>query len=116
MGDINCETKECNLKDFMESYNLTNLVKTPASLTPRCIDLILTNRKSSCRSTTTLETGPSDFHKVILTALEGFFTKTGLRIIQYRDYTKFHTLDSRCNINNINNTIKNYQEKGLLMV
>ena len=51
MDDLNCEIENNTLSDFMDSYNLTNLVKDPTcykSSKPRCIDLILTNMKHSC--------------------------------------------------------------------
>ena len=47
-GNFNCEVSEFVISNFMDSYNLYNLVKGPTcfkSDNPRCIDLILTNRK-----------------------------------------------------------------------
>ena len=54
----------------MDSYHLANIVKYSTyygSSKPRCIDLILTNRKHSCKNATNYETELSDFHKMILT-------------------------------------------------
>ena len=49
-GDFNEETTQVNTKSFLETFNLSNLVKVPTcykSLSnPRCIDLILTNKKT----------------------------------------------------------------------
>ena len=65
---------------------------------PRCIDLILTNRKHSCKDTFTFKTGLSDFHKMILTVLKGgSYVKRGPRIIEYKDYNKHSTLDFKQN-------------------
>ena len=86
----------------MGSYNLLYLVKDPTcykSIRPRCIDFILTNWKHSCTNISHFETGLSDFHK-ILTVLKGGYLKRGSRIIEYRDYSKYNTLDFRQDINN----------------
>ena len=96
MGDLNCEISDSEIKYFMDSYNFASIVKEPTcfkSAKSRCIDLILTNRKPSLKSTTTFETGLSDFHTMILTVLKGGYIKKGPRIIQYRHYTKFSTIN-----------------------
>ena len=65
MGDFNMTETEEQLKNFLDLYCLKNLVKEPTcykSHTPRCIDLVLTNRNRSVQQTTTVETGLSDFH------------------------------------------------------
>jgi len=49
-GDFNAEETEDKVNEFMDTYNLTNLVKSPTcfkSNNPKCIDLILTNRKKA---------------------------------------------------------------------
>ena len=96
MGDLNCEISDCEIKYFMDSYNFASIVKEPTcfkSAKSRCIDAILTNRKPSLKSTTTFETGLSDFHTMILTVLKGGYIKKGPRIIQCRHYTKFSTIN-----------------------
>ena len=93
---FNCEIDEVAISGFVDSYDLTNLVRNPTcfkSDSPRCIDLILTNRKSSFKDTVTIETGLSDFHLMILTVLKGGYVKRGPKIITYRDYSKFSTVD-----------------------
>ena len=65
-----------------DSYNLSNLVKSPTcfkSDSPRCIDLILTNRKRIFQNTVVIHTGLSDFHAMIVTVLKGGYIKKGLR-------------------------------------
>ena len=99
---INCETDGNTLIDLMDSYSLIHLVKDPIchkSSRPRCIDLILTNRKHSCTNTSTFEPGLSDFHTITITVLNGGFLKRGPRIIEYRDYSKYNTVDFRRDIN-----------------
>ena len=68
------------IRTFMNSYDLKNLVKEPTCFranNPRCIDLILTNRYRSFQHTTTFETCLSDFHKMIVTVLKTTYTKSG---------------------------------------
>ena len=83
IGDLNCEPSDSVIRDFMNSYNFTNMVRDPTcfkSNNQTCIDLILTNGKGSLKSTTTAETGLSDSHVMILTAIRGGFVKRCPRI------------------------------------
>ena len=92
VGDFNLDEKSSNLKDFMNSFNLENIVKEPTcfkSDSPTCIDLILTSDTSRLTNTATIETGLSDFHIMIATALKGGFHKRGPKVVTYRDYNKF---------------------------
>ena len=54
IGDFNLQPHDTILKNFLESYNCVNLIRSPTcykSLSnPSCIDLIITNRKM-CFST-----------------------------------------------------------------
>ena len=80
IGDFNCEPQESVIGGFMDSYNLPSLVKSPAcfkSDSPRCIDLILTNRKRSFQNTVVIHTGLSDFHAMIVTVLKSGYWKKG---------------------------------------
>ena len=53
---------------------------------PSCIDLFLTNRPRTFQCTSTLETGISDFHKLVVTVLKTFYKKQRPKIIHYRNY------------------------------
>ena len=53
---------------------------------PSCIDLFLTNRPRTFQCTTTIETGISDFHKLVVAVLKTFYKKQRPKIIHYRDY------------------------------
>ena len=56
----------------MNTFNLESLIKKPPyfqSTNPRCIDLILKNKKSLFKSTNVLEVGISYHHSFITTAL-----------------------------------------------
>ena len=56
---------------------------------PSCIDLMLTNSNMSFQNTTTVFSGLSDFHKLVLTVLKINFTKNIPKEIIYRDYKNF---------------------------
>ena len=92
LGDFNVEeTDEC-LQNFLNTYSMKNIVKEPTCYkaeTPRYIDLILTNRNQSVQHTTAIETGLSDFHKMIVTVLKTTFPKQDPSIINYRNYKNF---------------------------
>ena len=71
------ETEE-QLKDFLDLYNIKNLVHEPTcykSQTAKCIDLVLTNRNRSEQQTTTVESSLSNFHKMVVSALNTTFHK-----------------------------------------
>ena len=78
--------------DFMDLFAFKNLVKEPTcfkSGNPRCIDLILTNSGRNFQHTTAIETGLSDFHKMVVTVLKASFDKQKQNIVNYRDYKNF---------------------------
>ena len=101
LGDFNMEEKEADISNFLEIYNLKNLVKKPTcfkSDRPRSIDLILTNRASSFQLTDSIETGLSDFHCMIITVLKDGFLKKGPKLINYRDYRNFNNNNFRIDV------------------
>ena len=59
MGDFNMEPNNCMFKSFLDSNNLTNLIKTYTCFKGKgsSIYLILTNRKYSFKYTSSYETG-----------------------------------------------------------
>ena len=93
LGDFNSEFSEPCLNDFCDIYNLKNLVKEPTCYknpgNPSCIDLFLTNRPRTFQCTATVETGISDFHKLVVTVLKTFYKKQRPKIVNYRDYKNF---------------------------
>ena len=98
------------MRDFSETYNLSNLInertcfKNPCN--PSLIDLILTNRPRSFQDSHVIETGSSDHHKMTITVLRAFFQKQTPITINYRDYKKFDQSLFRYNLlkrlNNMN--------------
>ena len=71
VGDLNSEITESSMHEFCNSYNLNSLChestryKNPEK--PSCIDLFLTNFPRPFQNTQTVETGLSDFHKLVVT-------------------------------------------------
>ena len=93
MGDFNTEPTESAMGEFMNIYNLKNLIKGPTCYKnpgkPSCIDLILTNESRSFHSSHIIETGISDFHKMAVSVMKIYFKKQKSNIIYYRDYKNF---------------------------
>ena len=79
MRDYNAEITETNMSTFCEIYNLTNIVKqltcfkNPSN--PSCIDLFSTNTANCFQKSSVFETGLSDFHKLIVTAMKSHIPK-----------------------------------------
>ena len=63
-------------------------LKNPENLL--CIDLLLTNKPLSFQTTTVIEPGLSDFHKMIMAVMKMHFSKTKPRVIRYRKYKIFN--------------------------
>ena len=89
MGDFNVNTSESNMKDFCNSYGFKSLIKVPTCFknpeNPSCIDLILTNNPFSFQNSGAIETGLSDFHKMIVTVMKTTNQKLDPKITHYRD-------------------------------
>ena len=51
--------------------------------------MILTNKPKSFQSTCVIETGLSDFHKMIVSVLKIHFQKLPLGLISYRDFSNY---------------------------
>ena len=87
MGDFNLESGNTILTNFLDSNNLTNLIKTNTCFKGKgsSIDLILTNRKYSLKSTS-YEMGLSDRHHMIYTMLKSSFVNIEPKQLNYRDF------------------------------
>ena len=92
-GDFNVQIGESSIDDFLEEYSAKNLVKDFTCFksieNPSCIDLFLTNSSNSFQCTTTVSTGLSDFHEMIVTVLKTTFPKAKPKVLVYRNYSKF---------------------------
>ena len=91
MGDFNLELHDKRLGYFLNSNNFVNLLKTNTCFkgSSSYIDLILTNRKSSFKNTTSYETGLSVHHHMILTMLKTTFQQKEPKCLIYRHYKNF---------------------------
>ena len=73
LWNFNVEPTEDAMEEFLKVYNLKNLVKGPTCFKnfdkPSCIDLILTNKTKSFQTSQIIETGISDFYKMVMTVL-----------------------------------------------
>ena len=81
--------------------------KSPTN--PRCIDLFLTNSTGSFQNTTTVATGLSDFHKMILTVSKTTMQRVSLKEIIYRDYKHFEPNNFRSDLRKNLESINNYE-------
>ena len=63
------------------------MFKNPENLS--CIDLTLTNNPLSFRNSGVIETGLSDFHKMLVTIMKTTNQKLDPKITYYRDYNTF---------------------------
>ena len=91
--DFNSCVGDSSMKTFGEIYKLQNLIKDPTCFkNPEnlaCIDLILTNKPLSFKNTYVIETGLSDFHKMIVAVMKMHFPKMKPQVVSYRKYKDF---------------------------
>ena len=70
LGDFNTCVDDEAMKNFCSSYCLNSLIKQPTCFknpeNPSCIDLILANKTRSLQSTCVIETGLSNFHRILV--------------------------------------------------
>ena len=104
LGDFNSEMSEEDMKNFCETYNLTNLIKEPTCFksveNSSCIDVMLTNRSICFENSMTIETGLSDFHKMTVTVMKKYYKKLEPVTINYRDYKSFDGNKFRTDLKN----------------
>ena len=76
---------------FCEKYSLSSLIKEPIfykhSANHSYIDLILTNSLHNFQNSSVVETGLSDFNRMIVTVLKTTFQRLPLKIRKYRSYS-----------------------------
>ena len=116
MGDFNSEVTETEMTEFCETYNLTNLIKEPTCFknprNPSSIDILLTNRPMSFKTSKAIETGLSDYHKMTITVMKSVFKKLPPHLMTYRDYKKFNVnlfrVSLRTSLADINEANINY--------
>ena len=81
------------MDEFCSLYSIKSLIKTPtcfkSETNPSCIDLILTNRLNCFQNSSTIETGLSDFHHLVLTVLKTTFKRKPPKVVKYRNYKHY---------------------------
>ena len=97
-GDLNIDKSDPDkdrnnyLSDFVDTFSLSNLVNTKTchkNASGTTIDIMLTNRPHCLQKTSTVVTGLSDFHKMIISCLKTTFKKTPLQKIIFRGCKMF---------------------------
>ena len=98
-GDINLDSQPSSidfkntLSDLYDIFNFTNLVKTKTcfkSVNGSSVDVMLTNRPGKFQNTSTITTGLSDFHQLIVTLFHSTYQKLPPQKTYYRNYKNFH--------------------------
>ena len=85
--------EDSSIKIFCSNFNLTSMINKPTCYKnpdkPTCINLILTNCPGSFQNSCAIETGLSDFHKMIVTVMKTSYQKIESKVINYWDYKSF---------------------------
>ena len=80
------------MEELLSLFNLKSLVSSPTcfqSITPTCIDLILTNQEGFFSNSNTCELGISDHHHLVSTMLSKKISEGSTKTLFYRDYKRF---------------------------
>ena len=93
IGGLNAEVNlEC-MKRFCETFHLNSPIKVLTCYMnpkkPSCTDLLLTNRPKSFQSSSAVEPGLSDFHKMTVTVITTTFEKIKPRVTNFKNWNKF---------------------------
>ena len=79
IAGFNVSIDDPHMEFFCESYRFKSFVKDPTCFknpeSPSCIDLILTNNPYSFQNSWLIETGLSDFHKMVVSVMKTTFQK-----------------------------------------
>ena len=90
-GDLKSKITESSMHELCNNMHglchKSTCYKNPEK--PSCIDLLLTNSPRSFQNTQTIETGLSDFHKLVVTILNMYLPNNQPKLITYRDYKNF---------------------------
>ena len=114
LGDFNSSLAEPTMKDSCETDNLGNLIKEPTcyknASNPSSMDVMLTNRENSFHNSVAIETGLSNYHKMIISILKTLFKKKEPVKTNYRSYKKFNEADFR---KDLSNSLQNYNHETM---
>ena len=99
MSDFNICVEQISLTGFYNTFGLKSLIKDATCYknpeNPSSIDLILTNNPRSFQNSSVIQTGLSDFHRMVVTIMKTFFERLKPRIISYRDHRSFENKSFR---------------------
>ena len=77
IGDLNVSIYDPHMEYFCESYRFKSYIKDPTCFenpeNSSCIDLILTKNPYSYQNSWVIDTGLSDFHKMIVSVMKTTF-------------------------------------------
>jgi hypothetical protein len=115
VGDFNSTPESAIFDGFLENNGLRNVLHKSTcfkSANGKCIDLILTNKRSSLMFSDTLETGLSDHHLLVHTMLRTRFSKLPPKKTLYRCYKHFNDESFLSELSDIisSNNITNYTD------
>ena len=103
-GDFNAQVGEKSFDSFLYQHGLTSINRYPTCYknpnNPSCIDHILTNSPKCCFKRETVFTGLSDFHKLVLSLFNLYFSKAKAKEMLYSNIRDF-------NENNFNRDLQN---------
>ena len=84
LGEFNAGMEDSSIKIFFSNYNSNSMINKVACYKnpdrPTCIDLILINCPGSFLNSCVIETGLSDFHKMIVTVMKTSYRKIAPKI------------------------------------
>ena len=111
VGDFNAEESNNSVKDFCDVYGFQHLIKESGWYknpnNPKCIDLMLTNKKRSFQNSCAIEIALSDFHKI--TVFKCYFAKAEPKAIFYRGYKNVSNENFRSLITNKNRNSQDHE-------
>ena len=94
IGYFNAKDTEPCLSQFLFEYDAKNIISEKTCFkskdNPSCVDLFITNSPNSFQNTSTITTGPSDFHKMVITVLKATFRKSKPKVFTCRDFKLFN--------------------------
>ena len=93
MGDLNSEVSENCLNGFCNVNSLKTLNRAPTCFKNP-------NNPSYFQQTYVIETGISDFHKMVVTVMKTHYKKRKAKTIQYRNYKHFYQQSFNFELNN----------------
>ena len=104
IGDFNVEPHETNIEAFcnrcmLKSLNKELILASKNVDKPSCIDFFLSNCSKCFEYCLALETGMSDFCKLIVTVMKTKHERFPPKIVKYRDYKSFDARAFKKNFN-----------------